>query len=305
MASYKVPQDVEADDKLIGPFTFRQFIYLMIVAGGIGLAWALGRLFLPLAAIPLPIIILFAALALPLRKDQPMETYLAAILSYYLKPRVRVWDPDGIATPIEITAPKESDDQVQLKNLSQSEAEKRLGYLADLADTHGWAIRGQGVQPPSTTLNSDIYFEAQQAPDVLDENNSTSQIIDQKLSKSSADRRQAAIKKLTNPEPTPAPVPPKSVVPQIPVIPKQQNENEKVTFNPYPSDMKQTIVQPLETTYQATAKVAPKTTSNNTVSADIINLASNNDLTIETIAREANRLNKKSISKDEVIISLH
>ena len=32
MAVYKVPQDVEADDKLIGPFSFRQFIYLIIVA---------------------------------------------------------------------------------------------------------------------------------------------------------------------------------------------------------------------------------------------------------------------------------
>ena len=28
MAQYKVPQDVEAEDKLIGPFSFRQFIYL-------------------------------------------------------------------------------------------------------------------------------------------------------------------------------------------------------------------------------------------------------------------------------------
>ncbi|TAL14698.1 hypothetical protein EPN95_02230, partial [Patescibacteria group bacterium] len=32
MAQYKVPQDVEADDKLIGPFSFRQFVYLIIVA---------------------------------------------------------------------------------------------------------------------------------------------------------------------------------------------------------------------------------------------------------------------------------
>ena len=37
MAVYKVPQDVEADDKLIGPFSFRQFIYLLIVAGAMGL----------------------------------------------------------------------------------------------------------------------------------------------------------------------------------------------------------------------------------------------------------------------------
>ena len=45
MAQYKVPQDVEADDKLLGPFNFRQFIYLLIVAALIALAWALGQLF--------------------------------------------------------------------------------------------------------------------------------------------------------------------------------------------------------------------------------------------------------------------
>ena len=40
MAEYKVAQDVEAEDKLIGPFSFRQFIYLIIVAiaGEIGRA---------------------------------------------------------------------------------------------------------------------------------------------------------------------------------------------------------------------------------------------------------------------------
>ena len=38
MAQYKVPQDVEAEDKLLGPFTFRQFVYLMIIGGLIGLA---------------------------------------------------------------------------------------------------------------------------------------------------------------------------------------------------------------------------------------------------------------------------
>lgn len=38
MAQYKVPQDVEADDKLLGPFSFRQFIYLLIAGGMIALA---------------------------------------------------------------------------------------------------------------------------------------------------------------------------------------------------------------------------------------------------------------------------
>ena len=89
MAEYKVPQDVEADDKLLGPFSFRQFIYLIVVAIGIGLGWGLYMLFPPLVIIPLPVVLFFGALALPLRKDQPMEIYLAAIMSFYLKPRKR------------------------------------------------------------------------------------------------------------------------------------------------------------------------------------------------------------------------
>ena len=81
MAEYKVAQDVEAEDKLIGPFSFRQFIYLIIAAVAVALAWGLGQIFVGLAIIPLPVIIFFTVLALPLRKDQPMEIYVAAIIS--------------------------------------------------------------------------------------------------------------------------------------------------------------------------------------------------------------------------------
>ncbi len=86
MATYKVPQDVEAEDRLLGPFTFRQFVYLLIAAIAGALAAALFQIFPLLAILPLPVIIFFLILALPLKKDQPMETYLAAIVSFYMKP---------------------------------------------------------------------------------------------------------------------------------------------------------------------------------------------------------------------------
>ena len=103
MAQYKVPQDVEAEDKLLGPFTFRQFIYLIIAAGSIALAWGLFQLFPFLALIPVPFIIFFAILALPLRKDQPMETYLAAVVSFYIKPRKR---PSKQKNLVRVTLPR-------------------------------------------------------------------------------------------------------------------------------------------------------------------------------------------------------
>ena len=82
MAQYKVPQNVEADDKLLGPFTFRQFVYLLIAGGLVALAIGLFQIFPFLAIVPIPFIIFFVVLALPLKKDQPMETYLAALVSY-------------------------------------------------------------------------------------------------------------------------------------------------------------------------------------------------------------------------------
>ena len=192
MAVYKVPQDVEADDKLIGPFSFRQFIYLIIVAIGIAGAWGLSRLFIPLAIIPLPIIVFFAALALPLRKDQPMEAYLSAVVSFYfLKSRKRLWQPDGIDSFVTIIPPKDAD-KILTKNLDEDEATKRLGYLADLVDTHGWAIRGAGATP-DTSINTDLYYESQQTVDMMDDTTPAAQAMEQKLKQEAADHKQEAV----------------------------------------------------------------------------------------------------------------
>ncbi len=106
MAQYKVPQDVEADDKLIGPFSFRQFVYLLIAGGLIAAGIGLFQLMPLLAIVPMLPAGLFLVLALPLKKDQPMETYLAAVVSFYLKPRKRIWTPGQKESTILITAPK-------------------------------------------------------------------------------------------------------------------------------------------------------------------------------------------------------
>ena len=125
MAVYKVPQDVEADDKLIGPFSFRQFIYLIVVAIAGFMAYILSQIFIGLVLIPLPVMIFFGAIALPLRKDQPMELYLLALVQFYLKPKKRKWEPEGTVVTVEITAPKVAEPQ-RTKNFSGDEASDRL-----------------------------------------------------------------------------------------------------------------------------------------------------------------------------------
>jgi len=320
MATYKVPQDVEAEDKLIGPFSFRQFIYLIIAVVGIALGWGLSQLFLPLAIIPLPVVLFFGALALPLRKDQPMEVYLAAVVSYYLKPRKRLWLPDGIQSLVEITAPKTVEVQ-RSKNLSEAEAQQRLSYLANIVDTGGWAVRG--VEAPTTNaLRGDAYFEAQQAQDVLDATGGVARSFDTRLSQADSRRRQEMMERMHQaPAPQPAIPAPSIPNPYAAIAPPSQQtttpeEEPNVTFNPYPTAIHQSVVQPLSEQSQPTPQQpvaqAPEpqkpsvTTSEKPVSPDIINLANNPDLSIETIAHEAQRIRQKeeSLPEDEVVISL-
>lgn len=141
MATYKVPQDVEAEDRLLGPFTFRQFIYLLIAAIAGALAAALFQIFPLLALLPTPVIFFFLVLALPLKKDQPMETYLAAIISFYMKPNKRFWRPGQGETTIQITAPKIVE-KSRTRDISEEEASHRLSFLSNLVDSEGYAIRG-------------------------------------------------------------------------------------------------------------------------------------------------------------------
>lgn len=311
MATYKVPQDVEADDKLIGPFSFRQFVYLIIVVMAGALAWGLAQVFIGLAIIPLPIILLFGALALPLRKDQPMEIYLAAIVSYYLKPHKRLWDPDGVESLIEITVPKTVEVQ-RTKDITQADAMQRFSYLANIVDSQGWSIRGTGIQNPNIAMNTDLILEAQSAQDMLDASSSVGQTFNEMMNREAQQVRQQAIDRMHQPAPDPIPAP---TPPSLPSNPYSDFTAQAPAYNPYPTAIQQAMVQPVNdpshqfvqppaTLADQSATQTPPTTSDKPLSADIMNLASNPDLSIETIAHEAQRLHDKEDMSEEVVISL-
>ena len=302
MAVYKVPQDVEADDKLLGPFSFKQFIFLLIMVMMLGLAYMLSQIFLPLAIIPLPIALFFAALALPLRKDQPMEVYLAAVISFIVKPKRRLWYSDGIETMVEVVAPKVEERQYG-KGYDQAEVQRRLSYLANLVDSRGWSVRG--VNSPNSSMQVEIYNEAQNVNDMLDDNNSTSRQIDSLINKADMKRRQEVIEKMkhgnsiSTPQPQPnvadnrqASAPKKSSQPAT-----TEEPEPKLQIDPYPT-MRQAVLQPI-------SDIRPgnqKSIRQQAVSPAIMDLARNHsDRSVESLQREAKRIKKE---EDEIVIPL-
>lgn len=317
MASYKVAQDVEAEDKLLGPFTMRQMIYLAIVAMLGAVAYFLWQILPPLAMIPVPILLFFAALALPLRKDQPMETYIAAMISFYLKPRRRLWVPDGIESLVHITAPRVSEDS-RTKSLSEMEAERRLAYLATIVDTGGWAIRN--VTPGSqTSMNDDLYNEAQRLEDPLDDVSSVGQSFERMIDQADATRRQEAMDIMRRSQMTqtaPAELSPANSYPAMQAAPSYQTPptapQAQTQLPPAPTPLQPTVQpqaapapMPVPVPMPApTPQVAPQPSSIEPPSADIMELANNKDLSIETIAHEAHRRHQKKLDDGEVMISL-
>lgn len=140
MATYKVLQDIEAEDKILGPLTLKQFIFAVITIVLCFLAFFIGKASWILALPWLLPIAFFGFMAAPIGKDQPNDVWLAARIRFLIKPRKRLWDQSGMQELVTITAPKKIETS-RTDGLSQTEVKSRLSALSNMMDTRGWAIK--------------------------------------------------------------------------------------------------------------------------------------------------------------------
>ncbi len=97
---YQVPQFIEVEDKIFGPLTLRQFIFL---AGSIGLAVIL-VLNLPLIIaiiLSIPIVGLGLALAFFKVNGKPFIAIMESAFTYYLGRRLYLWRKEAPETPVQ------------------------------------------------------------------------------------------------------------------------------------------------------------------------------------------------------------
>lgn len=231
MASYKVIQDVEAEDKLIGPLTLRQFIYAGVAAIMLYLSYFAATHHAGLLlAIFMPFAIICAFFAFPWGRDQPTEIWALAKIRFMLKPRRRIWDQSGAKDLVVITAPKKVRTGYT-NGLTETEVRSRLRALADTIDSRGWAIKNANLnlytqpglmiaEPTSDRLVSasslpqqvsDVDIQA--SDDILDEkNNARAQAVDNMIEASAKAHREQIMENLRQnaSTPTPPPVPAKT-----------------------------------------------------------------------------------------------
>lgn len=147
---FQIPQFIEVEDKIFGPLTFRQFVYLAGGAGAAYLCWRVLPIFLAG-----PFIIGFvgiaAALAFLQYNGRPFILALEHGFSFLIHPRLYLWNNErkrsvvqGIkAAPAEtaqVYVPKLSDSKLHELSWSLDIKERiaqGIGTEEDLAQTGG------------------------------------------------------------------------------------------------------------------------------------------------------------------------
>ena len=87
---FKVPQFLEIEDKIFGPFTFKEFVYL---AGGAGLCFVLYKILgLLWGAVPILAVAGFAlALTFYRPNNKPFINMIEAGFNYFMQAKLYIW----------------------------------------------------------------------------------------------------------------------------------------------------------------------------------------------------------------------
>lgn len=341
MATYKVIQDIEAEDKFIGPLTLKQFIfgasaalfaYLNIFAVSRGAHIAL--------LVLIPPMLLSAFLAIPWSRDQPTDVWALAKLRFYFKPRRHVWDQSGMQELVTVTAPKKVEQQLT-NNLSEGEVTSRLEALASTIDSRGWAVKNATLDEGLNNIASDrlvgpvIHPEKESGidltgvTDVMDSSESpVAANFDTMIKESSEQHKTQTLEKMDRVRQGEHPhdldthavrftPPPHIAATPIGATPINTDDEEEISRQlRLRSGTKEQANRHLRTipsgpTPQATSLPAVTNSDNHTQKPqapipatprpDIIDLSRNDDLSVATIARQASNSNDDD---NEVVISL-
>ena len=213
MATYKLIQDIEAEDHILGPLSFRQFVFALIAVFMFYLCFiGIAKHVYFLLVLFLPPGLFFGFFAAPFGRDQPTEIWALAKLRFWFKPRRRLWDQSGMKELVTITVPKKIE-HVFTDGLSQNEVKSRLTALASTLDTRGWAVKnatgdsGQMAVVTSSDRLVDVSSLPQEVPaidvlasdDVMDETaNPIAQQFDTMINASTQAHRKELINELNN-----------------------------------------------------------------------------------------------------------
>ena len=128
---YQVPQFVDLEDRIIGPLTLKQFLYLAFAGALIFVFWFLFNFYLWLI-ISAPLAAIAAAFAFLKINERPFVYFFLSFIRYFSKPKLYIFSSKP-PEPSEEPAPEEKPEvpPIQEKRLTASKL-KELALSLDI-----------------------------------------------------------------------------------------------------------------------------------------------------------------------------
>jgi len=155
---FAVPQFIEVEAKVIGPISVRQFIILLVTAGVMFVLYEL----LSLAVFILPgLLTLGVGLIFSFVKinSQPFHTFILSIVQTFKRPRLSVWNHQGIAPEVVTKRRKKNKhDRTAPPQVKGDMTDSRLAELSLIVDSGGKYSPSNPITPdeygsPSASTN--------------------------------------------------------------------------------------------------------------------------------------------------------
>ncbi len=155
---FQVPQFIETEDKVVGPFSIRQFAYVGIACFISAIAYFMLATWLFFLV---AIIFIGGALAISFVKveGRPLINILISAANFYWKPQTYVWQPEqtAIAAPGKIKSEAKSGG-FSLEDILANALRKKSVDTAKVADGNALHKSWQNVQTGETQKTSDRQF---------------------------------------------------------------------------------------------------------------------------------------------------
>ena len=133
---FKVPQFLEIEDKIFGPFTFREFAYL---AGGAGMCYVLFKLLgIWLGAIPILAVAGFsAALTFYHPNGKPFINMVEAGIKFAMQSKLYIWKRH----------------QIKMSDKKQEEAKATANFKNEMLNQNGVKLSGSRLRDLAWSLD--------------------------------------------------------------------------------------------------------------------------------------------------------
>ncbi len=157
---FQVPQFIEVEDKIFGPFTFKQFVY---IAGGLGLSYLVWRLLPKFVAAPLLLGVMGFSVALAFMQynGRPFMVAIETAFFYLIHTKLYLWN-NKTKKRLEETRlnPLPSQENLYVPKLSDS----RLHELAWSLDIKERIAAGVGNENDRSLQRADDFTRGIRTP---------------------------------------------------------------------------------------------------------------------------------------------